>query len=128
MDANEFSDLLKRYRLGTCTEEEKKWVEGWYRERRDNIYSPLTNEEETLAGERIYSNVMTVLTYETPKNVVLLWRQPRVWWVAAGTILLMATAGYFVMNNKPVATRTTEVPKPVIQQVVPGGNKAVLTL
>jgi ferric-dicitrate binding protein FerR (iron transport regulator) len=129
MDANQFSDLLKRYRLGTCTEEERKWVEGWYNERRNNIYNPLTNEEETLAGERMYGNVMTVLSYETPKNVVPLWRQSKVWWVAAGTIFIMATAGYFVMNNKPVVTKTAEVPKqPVVQPVLPGGNKAVLTL
>lgn len=129
MDANQFSDLLKRYRLGTCTEEERKWVESWYNKRRNNIYNPLTNEEELLAGERIYGNVMQVLTYETPKNVVPLWRQPRVWWVAAGTILLMATAGYFAINNKPAATQTAEIPKPVVQpMVVPGGNKAVLTL
>jgi transmembrane sensor len=129
MDAKQFSDLLKRYRLGTCTEEERKWVEGWYNERRNNIYTPLTNEEEAIAGERIYANVMTVLSYETPKNVVPLWRQPRIWWVAAGTILIMATAGYFLMNNKQAVTKTAEVPKqPVVQPVVPGGNKAVLTL
>jgi transmembrane sensor len=129
MDANQFSDLLKRYRLGTCTEEERRAVEGWYNERSNNIYSPLTNEEEILAGENIYGNVMSVLTYETPVNVVPIWRQPRVWWVAAGTILLVATAGYFVVNNKPVSTQTAEIPKPVVQPVVvPGGNKAVLTL
>jgi len=129
MDANQFSDLLKRYRLGTCTEEERRWVEGWYDQRRNNIYNPLTNEEEQLAGERIYGNVMHVLTYETPKQVVPLWRQPRVWWVAAGTMLIMATAGYFAMNCKPAATQTAEIPKPAVQpMVVPGGNKAVLTL
>jgi ferric-dicitrate binding protein FerR (iron transport regulator) len=129
MDANQFSDLLKRYRLGTCTEEERQLVESWYNQRRNNIYNPLTNEEEQLAGERIYGNVMNVLTYETPKHVVPLWRQPRVWWVAAGTMLLMATAGYFAMNNKQAATQTAEIPKPVVQPiVVPGGNKAVLTL
>ncbi|OQP58971.1 FecR family protein [Niastella populi] len=129
MDANQFSDLLKRYQLGTCTEEEKKWVEGWYSERRNNIYNPLTNEEEALAGQRIYSNVMTVLTSEPQKNVVPLWRRPGAWWVAAGTLLFMATTWYFVMNDKQVTTQTVEVQKPVIQTtVVPGGNKAVLTL
>jgi transmembrane sensor len=129
MDANQFSDLLERYRLGTCTEEEKEWVEGWYNKRRINIYNPLTNEEELLAGERMYGNVMSVLTCETPKHIVPLWRQPRVWWVAAGTILLIATAGYFAINNKPVTTKTAETTKPVVQpMVVPGGNKAVLTL
>src|ERR1044072_6850026 len=129
MDANQFSDLLKRYRLGTCTEEERKWVDSWYNQRRNNIYNPLTNEEELLAGERIYGNVMNVLTYETPKNVVPLWRQPRVWWVAAGTMLLMATAVYYAMNNKPVVSKTVKATTPVVQpMVIPGGNKAVLTL
>lgn len=129
MDDNQFSDLLKRYRLGTCTEEERNRVEGWYNKRRNNIYNPLTNEEELLAGERMYGKVMSVLTYETPKHVVPLWRQPRVWWVAAGTIFLIATAVYFTMNNKPVTTKTAETTTPVVQpMVVPGGNKAVLTL
>lgn len=129
MDANQFSDLLQRYRLGTCTEEERTWVESWYNKRRNDIYNPLTNEEELLAGERIYGNVMSVLTFENRKNVVPLWRQPRVWWVAAGTILLMATAGYFAMNNKAVETNTAKTTKPVVQPMaVPGGNKAVLTL
>ncbi|HUP11181.1 MAG TPA: FecR domain-containing protein, partial [Niastella sp.] len=39
-------------------------------------------------------------------------------------------AGYFALNTKPVATKTVDTTKPVVQPVVvmPGGNKAVLTL
>lgn len=128
MDANQFSDLLKRYRLGTCTEEEKVWVEGWYSERRSKIYNPLTEEGEALAGERIYSNVMNRLAVETGDKVIPLWRKNKVWWVAAGTMLLMATAAYFLFNKKESVPETVRTPKPETKPVMPGGNKALLTL
>ncbi len=128
MDANQFSDLLKRYRLGTCTEEEKVWVEGWYSERRSKIYNPLTEEDEALAGERIYSNVMNRLAVETGDKVIPLWRKNKMWWVAAGTMLLMATAAYFLFNKKESVSETVRTPTPETKPVMPGGNKALLTL
>jgi ferric-dicitrate binding protein FerR (iron transport regulator) len=128
MDANQFSDLLKRYRLGTCTEEEKVWVEGWYSERRSKIYNPLTEEDEALAGERIYSNVMNRLAVETGNKVIPLWRKNKVWWVAAGTMLLMATAAYFLFNKKESVPEMVSTPTPETKPVMPGGNKALLTL
>lgn len=128
MDANQFSDLLQRYRLGTCTEEEKVWVEGWYNERRNTIYNPLTEEEEMLAGEKMYRSIHDMLTAETTENVIPVWRRTKVWWVAAGTMLLMATGSYFIFSNKGAVPQTAETPKPQIKPVMPGGNKALLTL
>jgi transmembrane sensor len=128
MDANQFSDLLKRYRLGTCTEEEKAWVEGWYSERRSKIYNPLTEEDEALAGERIYSNVMNMLAVNTGDKVIPLWRKNKMWWVAAGTMLLMATAAWFLFSHKSSLPEIVRTPKPETKPVMPGGNKALLTL
>ena len=128
MDANQFSDLLKRYRLGTCTEEEKVWVEGWYMERRSKIYNPLTEAEEALAGEKIYSNVMDMLAIEATEKVIPLWRRRKGWWVAAGTMLLMATAAYFLFSHKSSLPELVRTPKPETKPVMPGGNKALLTL
>ncbi|WP_205513847.1 FecR family protein [Longitalea arenae] len=128
MDANQFSDLLQRYRLGTCTEEEKKWVEGWYNERRNKIYNPLTEDAEMLAGERIYRNINDMLTAETIKKPIPVWRRTRVWWAAAGTMFLMATGGYFMFSNKRSVPQIVETPKPGTKPVTPGGNKALLTL
>jgi transmembrane sensor len=128
MDANQFSDLLKRYRLGTCTEQEKVWVEGWYNERRNKIYNPLTEEEEALAGEKIYSNVMDMLTVEPTEKVIPLWRRRKGWWAAAGIMLLMTTAGYFLFSNKTPLRETVRTPVPETKPVIPGGNKALLTL
>lgn len=128
MDASQFSDLLKRYRLGTCTEEEKVWVEGWYNERRSKIYNPLTEAEEALAGEKIYSNVMDKLAVETTEKVIPLWRRRKTWWVAAGTMLLMATAAYFLFSHKSSLPEIVRTPIPETKPVMPGGNKALLTL
>ena len=128
MDASQFSDLLKRYRLGTCTEEEKVWVEGWYNERRNKIYNPLTEAEEALAGEKIYSNIMDLLAVEATEKVIPLWRRRKGWWVAAGTMLLMATAAYFLFSHKSSLPEIVRTPKPETKPVMPGGNKALLTL
>lgn len=128
MDANQFSDLLQRYRLGTCTEEEKKWVEEWYSQRRNTIYDPLTEEEETLAGEKIYQAIADDLAAITCDNVIPVWRRKMVWWVAASTLLLVTTAGYFLLNNKKSLSYTVRTPIPDSKPVIPGGNKALLTL
>ena len=128
MDANQFSNLLQRYRLGTCSEEEKEWVEGWYNERRNDIYNPLTANEEEIVGERIYSNVQDVLTSATAERVIPIWRRKRTWWVAAGTMMLMATAGYFLLTHKNPIPEIVQAPKPETRPVMPGGNKALLTL
>jgi ferric-dicitrate binding protein FerR (iron transport regulator) len=128
MDANQFSDLLQRYRLGTCSEEEKERVEGWYNERRNDIYNPLTEAEEEIAGARIYSNVQEVLTSATAERVIPIWRKKSTWWVAAGTMMLMATAGYFLLTHKDPVPVIVHAPKPETRPVTPGGNKALLTL
>lgn len=128
MDANQFSDLLKRYRQGSCTEEERNWVEAWYNERSNDIYNPLSENEETLAGEKIYTEIMEMLADEDNGKVVPLWRRKKVWWVAAGTLLLMAVGGQALLSRKKPATGIAATPAPVIKPVVPGGNKALLTL
>jgi len=128
MNANHFSDLLQRYRLGTCSEEEKEWVEGWYHERRNDTYNPLTIEEEEIVGERIYSNVQEVLSSVTAERIIPIWRKKKVWWVAAGTMMLMATAGYFLFSHKNPVPKIVQTPIPQTRPVTPGGNKALLTL
>ena len=128
MDANQFSDLLQRYRLGTCSEEEKERVEGWYNERRNDIYNPLTEAEEKIVGAGIYSNVQEALTSATAERVIPIWRKKRTWWVAAGTMMLMATAGYFLLTHKDPVPVIVHTPKPETRPVTPGGNKALLTL
>jgi ferric-dicitrate binding protein FerR (iron transport regulator) len=128
MNANQFSGLLQRYRLGTCSEEEKEWVEGWYNERRNDIYNPLTEAEEELVGERIYSNVQEVLTSATAEKVIPMWRKKRMWWVAAATMMLMATAGYLLLTHKDPVPNIVQTPTPETRPVTPGGNKALLTL
>lgn len=127
MDANQFNDLLKRYRHGACTEEEKQWVEGWYNERRNREY-PLTAEEETLAGETIYRGIMETLAADDDVKVVPLWRKQRTWWVAASILLVTATAGYFFTRSRYMVADTAATQKPAQAAVAPGGNKALLTL
>ncbi|MFL5746130.1 MAG: FecR family protein [Niastella sp.] len=128
MDANQFSDLLQRYRLGTCSEEEKERVEGWYNERRNDLYNPLTETEEEMVGARIYSNVQDVLTAATAERVIPIWRKKRTRWVAAATMILMATAGYFLLTHKDPVPGIVHTLKPETRPVMPGGNKALLTL
>ena len=56
-------------------------------------------------------------------------RMPQRWWAAAAILLLLASGSYFFFGNqeakKEVAVITKNVP---VNDVAPGGNKAVLTL
>ncbi|OQP64121.1 hypothetical protein A3860_22205 [Niastella vici] len=129
MDAKQFSDLLQRYCLGTCTDDEKQWVESWYNERRRNVYNPLPEAEEELAGERMYRAINEMITAEPPAIVIPIWRRRIMWWSAACILVLLVTTSYFVFNHKTVVHVTVKTNhEPAVQPVQPGGNKAVLTL
>src|SRR5262249_11250061 len=43
-------------------------------------------------------------------------------------MMLMATAGYFLLTHKDPVPEIVHTPKPLARPVTPGGNKALLTL
>jgi transmembrane sensor len=128
MNPTKFADLLQRYRTGACTNEEIMLVEEWYNNRLKQPYLPLSGDDEALIGESIKSRIDKELEQIIEhNNTVPIWRKPRTWWVAAASVLALVSVTYLILRNRQpnetIVTNKTNAPV-----VIPGGNKALLTL
>lgn len=115
MDAKE---LLEKYRSGNCTAAEKAIVETWYLKFEQDTADPLTADELEQAADRIWNRLPI---HEKPQRN--LW--PRI--AGAAAVLLMLSAGmyFFKLPAHQPALLTQKEQAP---QILPGGNKATLTL
>jgi len=108
--------LIDKYLAGTCSAEEKQLVESWY--------NKWASSQKRMSGEPDYGNIQR-MTYE---RLPLKGRMHRTAWirVAAAAIVLLAVAGalYFYMSTIP----HTETAMASVSAVMPGSNKAILTL
>ncbi|MBB5622061.1 ferric-dicitrate binding protein FerR (iron transport regulator) [Pedobacter cryoconitis] len=115
MDAKE---LLEKYRSGNCTAAEKAIVETWYLKFEQETADPLTADELEQATDRIWAGLSV---HEKPQRK--LW--PRI--AGAAAVLLMLSAGLYFFN--PVTHQPALLAqKEHTPQILPGGNKATLTL
>ncbi|MFD2887264.1 FecR domain-containing protein [Chitinophaga cymbidii] len=115
MEKRNAAELLEKYNAGTATEEERAWVETWYARFEDKVTE--VPAEQVAAAEQESRRAFE--------------RRPRIsTWprIAAAACLLAAvcTLAYFI-TRQPADAPPAIVRQPV-QDVAPGGNKAVLTL
>jgi Fe2+-dicitrate sensor, membrane component len=123
MNAQQFTDLLQRYRSGACTEEEKKLVEAWYNTRRNETYNAVSPEDEQAIGARLYDQITTELGFAPTR------RSNRWYWLAAAALIGIVSGTYFFMKpTRPIAVAETTNNRDSSATIVPGGNKALLTL
>lgn len=109
-------ELLDRYRTGDCTEEEKILLRNWFHQINEDEPSELT-DKALLSGQEKMWNFISDKT----KPAVRLW--PRI--TAAAMILLtLSVAGYFYKEYRSARGKQNIA----ANQILPGGNKAVLTL
>ncbi len=112
-------ELLQKYKAGNCTKEEKAIVETWY------LRLPVSNDG--LSPDELEEAVNRVAA-RLPVKPALLKRKsiwPRV--AAAASILFFLSAGvYFVIRPKLRVSNFAKTTQPA--DILPGGNKAVLTL
>ncbi len=118
MDKNEAVSLLNRYLEGRCTPEERVQVEQWYagllEESGWNMESARRQEAQQAMKQRIDRQ----LGFTQPR---LLWQRS---WVRYAAVLFFLTgaSALFFLRKQPK-------PEPVpVAEIMPGGNKAVLTL
>lgn len=122
--------LIEKAEAGTASPEEIARLNEWYHSFDDttaHIYTDDPNEKaalETRMRERLLSHIKQE---QTP--VIPVWR--RTWFRAAAAVLLVLVAGsYFILRNP--ATKAPQLAKTILPvpaaDILPGGNKAVLTL
>ncbi|MBO9591895.1 MAG: FecR domain-containing protein [Niabella sp.] len=119
--------LAKKVLAGKASEEERLFLEEYY-----NVFEKQAGIEQELTGEELKSLQQSVLErIHRRMNVYGMRRRPvfRYWrqlGVAASFLLVAGVALWFVFRKQPHAGVAQQ--GPVATDVLPGGNKATLTL
>lgn len=113
--------LLQKYVSGNCTEAEKALLETWFFKENIDGFEELAKNER-LADLNEVSTLLNLEQNKTPKTLSL-W--PRIA-AAAVLILTLGIATYYFLQHDADKVQTASTK--VIQDVKPGGNRAVLTL
>jgi len=118
MNEEQFQDLLKKYGLGQCSEEEKALLESWYVDhaRRDGSVM-LPSERQVEAG---WEKVLDLSGLGRRRPLVSIRR----WSVAAAVLLLVGAGGYWYLRGKS----SVVAPPAVAADISAGGDRAILTL
>lgn len=113
--------LLEKYNLGTCTQEEKTLVEEWL------LFAPFG--EQDLSDAEILNDLEDIgqgLPLAGARQVKLPSKRLRRFMVAAAVILITGGSYFFYGQQNAGAPVANKVAK--LEDVLPGGNKALLTL
>ncbi len=131
----ELRNLVAKYQQGTATAEEKVFIDNYYRYF-DNETAPslkLSEEEKKLLENKILSEINESInkaeTVAKPVHRVHFLRTA--WFRYAAAILLLITgiSVYYFFNTSKSKIQTAQVkPTSVSDDVLPGSDKAVLTL
>jgi len=120
MDKDEAQELLTKYTKNQCSPEEKALIERWYLE--EASMQQLPDNQDDFNREKIE------IWAETLKKAGLKkanYRLGRVWMASAAALLIFLSIGFYFFRieqpePKVAVSKTTDV--------IPGSNKAVLTL
>lgn len=129
MNRNEFEHLAKKYLEGNISLEEEQLLSAHYAElQRETILWDAQNMggQEEVKTELYRRALKEIAEYEAgqQKNRRVF---KRLYWPAAAALVLLGSIALFFYNNEP-AEQMAENNKTVAHDVLPGGNRAVLTL
>lgn len=123
----EAKELLEKYRTGNCTDAEKAIVETWYLKFEQEEGNLLSDIQISDATDRIWNRMPIHETEVLPVRKRNLW--PAIG--AAAAVILMGSLALYLFNPSLLSPSKEQLAKvnPAAEQVIlPGGNKAVLTL
>ena len=117
---NRARDILSRYVKGQCTDEEKVWVEQWYKEN----YDPEFEIDQASVDEH-FSEVWSILEAGMESKKRRISRKAIA--VAASIVFLMGISVFFLWKSEPERVEQ-EMGQEEPYEIKPGRNQAVLTL
>ena len=117
MENKDAIELLKKYQAGKCTEKEKALLETWYLHRGSENEMDMPVD----ALERLLDEVWESLPVHQPAKTNV--RPFYIIRAAAASVLLLLSVGAYFLLKTPERQQIVRH-----DQIVPGGNKAVLTL
>jgi len=121
MQQKAIEDLLEKYNAGVANAEEKALVETWYL-KYNNPDAPNVPHEQLQKDQQ--ESITKLLLQINGKSKNMLW--PRL--AIAASILVFIITGLYVFVLRKAPQQQIAVNKVIKQDILPGGNKAVLTL
>ncbi len=123
MNKEEVAKLLGRYSAGLCTEDEKALVESWHLHELSNKHSDVDHTELIAARKQIW-NAIQEETQLHSRNRTQLWFK-----LAAAAVILFFIGVVINYQVKKEFPGSQQISNKVNGEVIlPGGNKATLTL
>lgn len=119
MDSKDLENLFERYTNGEATPEERALVETWYLTNGNKTTDPVP--EQVLADQQ--ESLKELLSQINP--VRRLW--PRIA-AAASILLFIGLSGWYLLLHKRIPVNQYANNAIARKQIVPGGNKAIITL
>jgi len=115
----EAKDLLRKYLAGNCTEEERGLLETWYLQHEIKDLPQISEEEKEKQLDEVFNSLPI---HHSPARKIFL--RTRI--AAAAVFLITLGSGLYFYRYKLV--REEAVQHQYVNDIKPGGNKAVLTL
>lgn len=120
MNKDEARELLTKYTNNDCTPEEKALVERWYIKEAANQTLPDYKGDLSREKAEIWAGTKQKAGLAQPGL-----KAGRIWMASAAAILIFVSAGLYFFNLKQPKQAVAVIEK---ADVIPGGNKAILTL
>jgi len=119
MNREQVKEIIARYQNGTASTEERQWLENWYVQQ--ELKSELSESDMNFlhVKEEIWQGVAKTLPNK--KQPVKLWLKIA---VASVVLLVLAAIIYLRIGREKVLINNVNL----VQQVLPGRNRAILTL
>lgn len=127
MNESELPDLIEKYIEGTATYEERERLLFWYRsfDHSEVIMSDEDTVEESL--QLILTRLNATLDFSPRKKSII--QKKRSWYSAAAILLIGFSISLFYIERSDSLTESAkQVSKDSLLQILPGTDKAILTL
>ncbi|NGM66765.1 FecR family protein [Sphingobacterium sp. SGR-19] len=123
MTEKEIHALIGRYISGECSQEERDFLERWYANELQKRISETNESDLRTVKEELWERIVDERPEITKRRIA--WRV----WASVAAVLLV---GFFVIYQSQETQHTYKTPEEKIvahpQHVMPGGNKAILTM
>jgi len=124
MKEEDIKELLIRYNSGLCTEEEKAVLESWYLQIKGRDFD-LNDKELELLKNSSWQNIVNQLRSQKNKRKTFSW----IPYAAVFLVIVsLSTSLFLLFNDKPYQDLTSVHENIIENDLIPGGNKATLTL
>lgn|SRR5690606_973609 len=123
MTEKEIHALIEKYISGKCLPEEKEFLERWYADELQKRISENNQGNLQAVKDELWERIIDERPEITKRRIA--WRV----WASVAAVLLV---GFFVIYQSQETQHTYKTPEEKIvahpQHVMPGGNKAILTM